>query len=224
MKEKINSIDNKLVREVDLNKSIFGIDYREDIISRMIRYQLAKRRSGNHKTKGISEISGSTKKPFKQKGTGSARQGSRRSPQMRGGAVIFGPQVRSHAHKLPKKIRTLALKIALSKKLKDGKLKIIDAFKIPKAKTSLFKSKLLNFKINSALFVDGKDIDKNFFLASNNVPNVDVLSVSGINVYDIVKKDFLIISEGALKSLNERFSKWLWLFHLKDYLKWFVLP
>ncbi len=207
MKEKINSIDNKLVREVDLNKSIFGIDYREDIISRMIRYQLAKRRSGNHKTKGISEISGSTKKPFKQKGTGSARQGSRRSPQMRGGAVIFGPQVRSHAHKLPKKIRTLALKIALSKKLKDGKLKIIDAFKIPKAKTSLFKSKLLNFKINSALFVDGKDIDKNFFLASNNVPNVDVLSVSGINVYDIVKKDFLIISEGALKSLNERFSK-----------------
>ena len=207
MKEKINSIDNKLVREVDLNKSIFGVDYREDIISRMIRYQLAKRRSGNHKTKGISEISGSTKKPFKQKGTGSARQGSRRSPQMRGGAVIFGPQVRSHAHKLPKKIRTLALKIALSKKLKDGKLKIIDAFKIPKAKTSLFKSKLLNFKINSALFVDGKDIDKNFFLASNNVPNVDVLSVSGINVYDIVKKDFLIISEGALKSLNERFSE-----------------
>ena len=153
MKEKINSIDNKLVREVDLNKSIFGVDYREDIISRMIRYQLAKRRSGNHKTKGISEISGSTKKPFKQKGTGSARQGSRRSPQMRGGAVIFGPQVRSHAHKLPKKIRTLALKIALSKKLKDGKLKIIDAFKIPKAKTSLFKSKLNSSSQHTGIFI-----------------------------------------------------------------------
>lgn len=207
MKEKINSIDNKLVREVDLNKSIFGVDYREDILFRMIRYQLAKRRSGNHKTKGVSEISGTTKKPFKQKGTGSARQGSKRSPQMRGGAVIFGPQVRSHSHKLPKKIRSLALKIALSKKLKDGKLKIIDVFKISKAKTSLFKSKLSNLKIDSALFVDGKEIDKNFFLASHNVPNIDVLPVSGINVYDIVKRDFLIISERALESINERFIK-----------------
>ena len=116
MKEKINSIDNKPLKEVDLDKSIFGIELREDIIYRMVRYQLAKKRSGNHKTKGISEISGSTRKPFKQKGTGNARQGSRRSPQMRGGAVIFGPKVRSHEHKLPKKIKSLALRMAISKK------------------------------------------------------------------------------------------------------------
>ena len=105
MKEKINTLDNKTLKDIDLDKSIFSIEIKDEIIYRMVRYQLSKRRSGNHKTKGISEISGTTKKPFKQKGTGSARQGSKRSPQMRGGAVIFGPQVRSHAHKIPKKIK-----------------------------------------------------------------------------------------------------------------------
>ena len=129
MKEKINNLDNKALKDVTLDNSIFGVEVKKEIIYRMIRYQLAKRRSGNHKTKGISEISGTTKKPFKQKGTGSARQGSKRSPQMRGGAVIFGPQVRSHAHKIPKKIKKLALKMVLSKKLKDGKFKIIDELK-----------------------------------------------------------------------------------------------
>ena len=173
----------------------------------MIRYQLSKRRSGNHKTKGISEISGTTRKPFKQKGTGSARQGSRRSPQMRGGAVIFGPVVRSHSHKLPKKIRNLALKIALSKKLKDGKLKIIDEFKITKSKTKLFKSMLSNLKIDSALFIDGKEVNKSFSLASNNIPNIDVLPVAGINVYDIFKRDFLVLSSQAIESINKRLSK-----------------
>ena len=137
MKEKISSFDNKTLKDIDLDKSIFGVEFKQEIIHRMIRYQLAKKRSGNHKTKGISEISGTTRKPFKQKGTGSARQGSRRSPQMRGGAVIFGPVVRSHSHKLPKKIRNLALKIALSKKLKDGKLRIFDEFKISKSKTKV---------------------------------------------------------------------------------------
>ena len=139
MKERVCNLDNKSLNEISLNKFIFGIEFNPDVIHRMIRYQLAKRRSGNHKTKNISEISGTTKKPFKQKGTGSARQGSKRSPQMRGGAVIFGPVVRSHAHKLPKRIRNLALRIAISKKLKDGRLKIIDNFKISKNKTSLFK-------------------------------------------------------------------------------------
>ena len=105
MKIEVNSLDNKKIKDIDLDKQIFGLELKEEIIYRMVRYQLAKRRSGNHKTKGISEISGTTKKPFKQKGTGNARQGSKRSPQMRGGAVIFGPQVRSHAHKLPKKLK-----------------------------------------------------------------------------------------------------------------------
>ena len=207
MKEKINSLDNKMLKEVSLDKTIFGIDIRDEVIHRMIRYQLAKKRSGNHKTKGISEISGTTKKPFKQKGTGSARQGSKRSPQMRGGAVIFGPVVRSHSHKLPKRIKKLALKMALSKKLKDGKLKIIDELKISKPKTSLFKSKLNNLKIESALFIDNTDIDKNLLLASKNVPKIDFLPVVGLNVYDILRRDFLVISENALVAVQERLNK-----------------
>ena len=218
MKEKINNLDNKTLKDIELDSSIFNIDLNEEIIHRMVRFQLAKRRSGNHKTKGISEISGTTKKPFKQKGTGSARQGSKRSPQMRGGAVIFGPQVRSHAHKLPKKIKKLALKMALSKKLKDGKLKIIDELKISNPKTSLFKNKLSNLKIDSALFVDDTSLDKNFVLASNNVPNIDVLPLVGLNVYDILRRDYLVFSVSAVTGIQERLNKWK-KFQQKEYLK-----
>ena len=184
----------------------------------MIRYQLSKKRSGNHKTKGISEISGTTKKPFKQKGTGNARQGSRRSPQMRGGAVIFGPQVRSHSHKLPKKIRSLALKMVLSSKLKDGKLKIMEDFKLSKPKTSVLKSKLDKLKIDSALFIGGNTLEKNFSFAVRNVPKIDFLPAVGINVYDIVKRDQLVLSVDAINSLNERFAKWK-KFHKNGHLK-----
>tara|TARA_B100001559_G_C16409076_1_gene579470 strand:+ start:237 stop:863 length:627 start_codon:yes stop_codon:yes gene_type:complete len=206
MKQEIKSLENKVVKEIDLDKKIFGVEIKNEIIHRMIRYQLAKKRSGNHKTKGISEISGTTRKPFKQKGTGSARQGSRRSPQMRGGAVIFGPQVRSHAHKLPKKIRSLALKMALSNKLKEGKLKVISDFKINKPKTSFLSSKLAKMEIDSALFIDGKDLEKNFKSAVKNIPKTDFLPVSGLNVYDIIRRNFLIISEKALSGINERFK------------------
>ena len=206
MKQEIKSLENKVIKEIDLDKKIFGVEIKNEIIHRMIRYQLAKKRSGNHKTKGISEISGTTRKPFKQKGTGSARQGSRRSPQMRGGAVIFGPQVRSHAHKLPKRVRSLALKMALSNKLKEGKLKVISDFKINKPKTSFLSSKLAKMDIDSALFIDGKDLEKNFKSAVKNIPKTDFLPVSGINVYDIIRRNFLIISEKALSGINERFK------------------
>ena len=202
MKMEVNSLDNKKIKDIDLDKQIFGVELKEEIIYRMVRYQMAKRRSGNHKTKGISEISGTTKKPFKQKGTGSARQGSKRSPQMRGGAVIFGPQVRSHAHKLPKKI-------------KDGKFKIISELKISKPKTNLFRSKLSSLKLESVLFIDGKDIDNNFLLAAKNVPKIDILPVAGINVYDILKRDFLVLSENAVNGIKERFEEWK-LFLLKN--------
>ena len=218
MKIEVNSLDNKKIKDIDLDKQIFGLELKEDVIYRMVRYQLAKRRSGNHKTKGISEISGTTKKPFKQKGTGSARQGSKRSPQMRGGAVIFGPQVRSHAHKLPKKIKQLALKMAISKKIKDGKLKIINELKMSKPKTNLFRSKLAGLKLDSALFIDGKDIDNNFLLASKNVPKIDILPVAGINVYDILKRDYLVLSENAVNGIKERFKEWK-LFLMKNYTK-----
>ena len=206
MKQEIKSLENKVIKEIDLDKTIFGVEVKSEIIHRMVRYQLAKKRSGNHKTKGISEISGTTRKPFKQKGTGSARQGSRRSPQMRGGAVIFGPQVRSHAHKLPKRIRALALKMALSNKLKEGKLKVISDFKISKPKTSFLTSKLVKMEIDSALFIDGVDVEKNFKHAVKNIPKTDFLPIAGINVYDIVRRNFLVISEKALLGINERFK------------------
>ena len=206
MKQEIKNLENKVIKEIDLDKTIFGVEVKSQIIQRMVRYQLAKKRSGNHKTKGISEISGTTRKPFKQKGTGSARQGSRRSPQMRGGAVIFGPQVRSHAHKLPKRIRALALKMALSNKLKEGKLKVISDFKISKPKTSFLTSKLVKMEIDSALFIDGLDVEKNFKHALRNIPKTDFLPISGINVYDIIRRNFLVISEKALLGINERFK------------------
>ena len=206
MKQEIKSLENKVIKEIDLDKTIFGVEVKSEIIHRMVRYQLAKKRSGNHKTKGISEISGTTRKPFKQKGTGSARQGSRRSPQMRGGAVIFGPQVRSHEHKLPKRIRALALKMALSNKLKEGKLKVISDFKISKSKTSFLTSKLVKMEIDSALFIDGVDVEKNFKHAVRNIPKTDFLPISGINVYDIIRRNFLVISEKALSGINERFK------------------
>ena len=218
MEIEVNSLDNKKIKDIDLDKQIFGLELKEEIIYRMVRYQLAKRRSGNHKTKGISEISGTTKKPFKQKGTGNARQGSKRSPQMRGGAVIFGPQVRSHAHKLPKKIKKLALKMAISKKVKDGKFRIINELKMSKPKTNLFRSKLAGLKLDSVLFIDGKDIDNNFLLASKNVPKIDILPVAGINVYDILKRDYLVLSENALNGIKERFKEWK-LFLVKNYTK-----
>ena len=218
MKIEVNSLDNKKIKDIDLDKQIFGLELKEEIIYRMVRYQLAKRRSGNHKTKGISEISGTTKKPFKQKGTGNARQGSKRSPQMRGGAVIFGPQVRSHAHKLPKKIKQLALKMAISKKIKDGKFKIINELKMSKPKTNLFRSKLAGLKLDSALFIDGKDIDNNLLLASKNIPKIDILPVAGINVYDILKRDYLVLSENAVNGIKERFKEWK-LFLMKNYTK-----
>ncbi len=207
MKCEVNSLDNKKIKDMTLNKDIFGLEMKEEIIHRMVRYQLSKKRSGNHKTKGISEISGTTKKPFKQKGTGSARQGSKRSPQMRGGAVIFGPQVRSHAHKLPKKIKQLALKMAISKKIKDGKFKIISELKMSKPKTSTFREKMSSLKLDSALFIERDKIDSNFFMASKNVPKIDVLPLAGINVYDILKRDFLVFSENAIGGISERFEK-----------------
>ena len=206
MKQEIKNLENKVIKKIDLDKTIFGVEVKNEIIHRMVRYQLAKKRSGNHKTKGISEISGTTRKPFKQKGTGSARQGSRRSPQMRGGSVIFGPQVRSHAHKLPKRIRALALKMALSNKLKEGKLKLISDFKISKPKTSFLTSKLVKMEIDSALFIDGVDVEKNFKHAVRNIPKTDFLPISGINVYDIIRRNFLVISEKALLGINERFK------------------
>ena len=206
MKINVCSLDNKSLKEVNLDKNIFQVEVKNEIIYRMVRYQLAKKQSGNHSTKSISEISGTTKKPFKQKGTGSARQGSRRSPHMRGGSAMFGPRVRSHAHKLPKKIRSLALKMSLSQKCSEGKIMILSDLALSKSKTSLLKDKIKKFDAKSILFIGGKKIEKNFLNASKNIPNIDVLPSQGLNVYNILRRDYLFISEDALNFINERFK------------------
>jgi len=203
MKSKIISLDNAAIGEIELADDVFGVPVRADLLHRMVNYQLAKRRSGNHKAKIISEISGTTKKPYKQKGTGSARQGSLRSPQFRGGAVIFGPVVRSHAHDLTKKVRKLALKVALSSKVADGKLIVVDTAKAATPKTKDLAARLKVLGLASVLVIDG-EVDNNFALASRNLPAVDVLPQIGANVYDILRRDTLVLTTDAVVALEAR--------------------
>src|ERR1700679_3876883 len=188
MKANIKNFDNKDVGEIELLEAVFGVKPRRDILARMVNYQLAKRRSGNHKAKGISDVSGTTKKPWAQKGTGRARQGSLRSPQFRKGAVIFGPVVRDHAHDLPKKVGRLALCMALATKQKDGKLIVLDQAKCADHKTKNLVKQFEKLGFVSALIIDGANLDPNFTKASRNIPHIDVLPEQGINVYDILRR------------------------------------
>jgi large subunit ribosomal protein L4 len=208
MKLKITDIDSKAHGEIDVAdevfKDIFGRPVRRDILARCVNWQLAKRRSGNHKTKEIGDISGTTKKPYAQKGTGRARQGSLRSPQFRGGATIFGPVVRSHAHDLTKKVRKLALKTALSSKVKDGKLIIWNGTTGASGKTKDLTAKLKTLGLKSVLVIDGPAVDEKFALAARNIPNVDVLPQQGANVYDILRRDTLVLTKAAVEHLVER--------------------
>ena len=206
MKCDVINLDKKSVGSVELLDSVFGLEVRGDILHRMVRWQLAKRQAGTHKTKGISEISGTSKKPFRQKGTGSARQGSLRAPHMRGGAVIFGPVVRSHAHDLPKKFRSLGLKTALSSKAKDGKLVILDGTSVKDGKTKSLIAQLKTLGWTSALIIDGAQVDESFARAARNVPGVDVLPSQGMNVYDILRRDTLVLTKAAVEKLEERFK------------------
>lgn len=203
MKTKVISLDNQSVGEIDLSDDVFGLAVRADLLHRMVSYQLSKRRAGTHKTKGISEISGTTKKPFNQKGGGRARQGSLRSPQFRGGATIFGPVVRSHAFDMPKKVRKLALKVALSAKAAEGKLVVLDkaAAAAPKTKALAAQFKALGW--NSVLVIDNA-VEGNFALASRNIPHVDVLPEVGANVYDILRRDTLVLTKDAVAALEAR--------------------
>src|SRR5580692_3608503 len=175
MKLTVRNLDNQEVGDIELADEVFGLPIRRDILARVVNWQLAKRRAGTHKTKGISDIQGTTKKPFKQKGGGRARQGSLRSPQFRGGAVIFGPVVRSHAFDLQKKVRRLALKTALSAKQAEGKLIVIDAAKLDEGKTKLLGERLAKLGWESVLIIDGTTLDVNFARAASNLPKVDVL-------------------------------------------------
>ncbi len=204
MKLSMTNLAAEEVGSIELSDAVFGLPMRKDILTRMVNYQLAKRRSGNHKTKGISEIAGTTKKPWKQKGSGRARQGSLRSPQVRGGAVIFGPLVRDHAFDLQKKVRKLALKTALSAKLSDGKLVVIDQATVETAKTRFLAERFTALGWSNVLIIDGETVDEGFARAARNLPHVDVLPQQGANVYDILRRDTLVLTRAAVEKLEAR--------------------
>jgi large subunit ribosomal protein L4 len=204
MKLKVHNLDNKEVGDIDLADDVFGLPVRGDILARVVNWQLAKRRAGTHKAKGISDISGTTKKPYKQKGTGRARQGSLRSPQFRGGAVIFGPVVRSHEFGLQKKVRKLGLKTALSAKQAEGKLVVIDAASVAEAKTKALRAQFATLGWESVLIIDGLTVDEGFAKAARNLPKVDVLPQQGANVYDILRRDTLVLTRAAVEQLEAR--------------------
>jgi large subunit ribosomal protein L4 len=204
MKLTVHNLDNQEVGDIELADAVFGLPVRRDILARVVNWQLAKRRAGTHKAKGVSDISGTSKKPYKQKGTGRARQGSLRSPQFRGGAVIFGPVVRSHAFDLQKKVRRLGLKTALSAKQAEGKLIVIDAAKLDEAKTKALRARFDALGWSSVLIIDGTTLDEGFARAARNLPRVDVLPQQGANVYDILRRDTLVLTREGVQQLEAR--------------------
>jgi len=204
MKCEIVTLGNKKAGSIDLDEAVFGVSVKKDILARTVNWQLAKRQSGNHKTKSISEISGSTAKPWRQKGTGRARQGSKRATQWRGGQTVFGPVVRSHAHNLNKKVRRLALRTALSSKHADGNLVVIEDAKVENSKTSSLAAQLRSLGVSSALIISGSELDQNIVKAAANIPLVDVLPQQGANVYDILRRETLILTKEAVENLVER--------------------
>ena len=210
MKIDVTSIDGASAGSIELKDNIFGLDPRADLIARMVRYQLAKRRAGTHDVKNRSEISRTGKKMYKQKGTGGARHGSMRANIFRGGGRAFGPTPRSHAHDLPKKVRALALKHALSAKAKDGAIVVWQDAQLAEAKTKALRENFSKQGLASALIIDTLQDDsqpqENFALAARNIPNVDFLPVQGINVYDILRRDKLVLTKAAIEALEARLS------------------
>jgi len=204
MKVAVKDLTNKKVGDIDLDDTIFGVTPRKDILHRMVNWQLAKRRAGTHKVKSISEVSGTGKKPFAQKGTGNARQGSLRSTQMRGGQTVHGPVVRSHAHDMQKKVRKLALKMALSQKQADGQLIILKEATAKTHKTKDLVAILAKMEIKSAVIIGGDELDENFVRAASNIPLLDVLPQQGANVYDILRRDILVLTKDAVEKLEAR--------------------
>ena len=198
------TLDNKKAGSIDLDDSVFGVDVKPDVLARVVNWQLAKRRSGNHKTKGISEIAGSTAKPWRQKGTGRARQGSKRATQWRGGQTVFGPVVRSHEYRLNKKVRRLGLRTALSSKKADGTLVVLDEIKLQSSRTKLLSEKFKGLGISKALVISGGVVDPSFARAAANLPNVSYLPQQGANVYDILKCETLVLTKDAVTLLVER--------------------
>lgn len=205
MQVDVKTLDNGSAGSADLPDALFAAQPRRDIIARVIEWQLAKRRAGTHKTKGMGEVSGTTKKPYKQKGTGNARQGSLRAPQFRTGGRVHGPVVRSHAFDLPKKVRRLGLISALSLKQAEGRLMVVDSVAGGTGKTRDLAGKVAGLGWTSALVIDGA-VDAAFRRASANIVGVDVLPTAGANVYDIIRHDWLVVTTAGIEGLKERLS------------------
>ncbi len=206
MKAEVITLDSSSVGSIELSDSVFALEPRTDILQRMVRYQLSKRQAGTHKAKQRSEVNGPNKKIYKQKGTGQARHGNDKPPQFRGGGRAFGPVPRSHAHDLPKKVRALALKHALSSKAKLNAILVLDKAEVAEPKTAHLRGKFDGLGLTNALIVDGASLQDNFALAARNIPNVDLLPVQGINVYDILRREKLVLTRAALEALEERFK------------------
>ena len=203
MKAELKSIANKKSGNIELNDSVFGITPREDIIARVIKWQLAKRRAGTHKVKSRSEIAKTGAKMFRQKGTGRARHGAASVVQFRGGGVVHGPVVRNHSHMLPKKVRKLGLRSVLSAKAASGKLVIVDKLESD-GKTASLKAKLNGLGVANALVIGGETLENEFVRAAANIPLIDVLPCPGLNVYDAVRRDVLVMTKDAVSFVEER--------------------
>jgi len=206
MDHQVTTLDGGSAGSITLPDEIFGIEPRTDILQRMVRWQLSRRQAGTHKTKTRGEISLTTAKWYKQKGTGRARHGAKSAPQFRGGGKAFGPVVRSHAHDLPKKVRALALKMALSDKARTEKLIVLSEASVKEPKTKALAASFGKLGLASALIIDGVAVEDNFRLAARNIPDIDVLPVAGINVYDIMRRDTLVLTKAAVEALTERFK------------------
>lgn len=206
MQVQIKNLAAEEVGSLELSDAIFGVEVRPDILHRVVVWQLAKRRAGTHKVKTRAEIARTGAKLYKQKGTGRARHGSRRSNIFRGGGVAFGPQPRDHAIDLPKKVRALGLKCALSSKAKEGKLLVLDEARLDQPKTKVLHGAFGKLGLDSALVVTGTEVERNFALASRNLPLVDVLPAQGLNVYDILRRDTLVLTQDAVRRIEERLA------------------
>ncbi len=206
MKLDVTTLTGDKAGSVDLSDAIFGLEPRADLIHRVVRYQLAKRQAGTHQTLLRGEVNRTKKKLYKQKGTGGARHGAASAPQFRGGGRAFGPVVRSHAHDLQKKVRALGLKHALSAKAREAAIVVVDDVKLPEPKTKALKGHFEKLGLANALVIGGTEIDRNFGLAARSIANIDVLPVQGINVYDIMRREKLVLTKAAIDALEARFK------------------
>jgi large subunit ribosomal protein L4 len=206
MKFDMTSMDGSAAGSLELSDAIFGLEPRADLIARMVRWQLAKRQAGDHKTLGRADINRTGKKMYKQKGTGGARHGSARVPQFRGGGRAMGPVQRSHEHDLPKKVRALALRHALSAKVRAGGLVVWERAELAEGKTKLLRDTFAKASLKNALIIDGAEVHEKFAIAARNLPQIDVLPVQGANVYDIMRREKLVLTKAAIEALEARFK------------------